>query len=718
MSLIIVESSTKAKKIASLLGKGYIVRASNGHINQLAKENMGIDMKNGINPSYSAIPEKIKVIRELKEAMKSAKSVILAGDADREGEAICWHIANELKLPVDKTMRIKFHEITKESLLNAIENPSVIDMNLVNAQQARAVLDKLVGFEISPILWKQIQPNLSAGRVQTPLLHLIMEREREIEKFKAETYFYTVGNFSADGKKMSGALDKKFDKIDDVRKFLMDVCGATFSIQAGKKKGILTKKPSPPFTTASFLQDAIGRCYMTSKQVMESAQKLFESGKITYHRTDSTNLCKESIFMIKDYVVRTYTDKYLKLRDYKTKIKCAQEAHEAIRPIDIELVQLGDEFNQNDKKIYSLIWKRTVASQMADASFNTITVMIGNTKRPEMFQCYAEECVFDGFLKVYSVYVDEATGDAVPESSYSVLCGVEGVVAMDIITTDEKITSSRGRYNEAQLIKLMQDTGIGRPSTYSSMIHKIQERGYVVKDSRTSGKMVSHCLTIDAKGKMNSSTRDVVLQKENMKLFPTDTGQITDNFMKGNFIDLVNSDYTSELENKLDMVANGEAEWKEVVYSFYNGFHPKVEHFLSMKPTDAKEKNKYVRIIGNDGDGNQIISRIGPYGAIVQSGSKEVGNIRYASLEGRQTIDTITLGEAIELLKYPKSFGMYNGHEIMLKKGKFGPYLEYNAQTYSLKGGGVGLDDITREKSIVLITMNEGYVPKKKIAKK
>jgi DNA topoisomerase-1 len=496
MSLIIVESSTKAKKIASLLGKGYIVKASNGHINQLAKENMGIDMKNGIHPTYSAIPEKIKVIRELKEAMKSAKSVILAGDADREGEAICWHIANELKLPVDKTMRIKFHEITKESLFNAIENPSVIDMNLVNAQQARAVLDKLVGFEISPILWKQIQPNLSAGRVQTPLLHLIMEREREIEKFKAETYFYTVGNFSADGKKMSGALDKKFEKIDDVRKFLMDVCGATFSVQAGKKKGILIKKPSPPFTTASLLQDAIGRCYMTSKQVMESAQKLFESGKITYHRTDSTNLSKESIFMIKDYVVRTYTDKYLKLRDYKTKIKCAQEAHEAIRPIDIELVQLGDEFNQNDKKIYSLIWKRTVASQMADASFNTITAMIANTKRPELSHCYAEECVFDGFLKVYMESVDDEETQG--ESLLPALAKGQSLNMVET-TAQQRFTQKPARYSEASLVRKLEELGIGRPSTYAPTISKIMEegRGYVVKESKDGVEQIFQVLKLE-----------------------------------------------------------------------------------------------------------------------------------------------------------------------------------------------------------------------------
>jgi DNA topoisomerase-1 len=715
MSLIIVESATKAKKISQLLGKGYIIKASNGHINQLSKEKMGINIENGFTPSYSVIPEKIKLLKELKEAVKSAKNVILAGDADREGEAISWHIANELKLPIETTPRITFNEITKEALLAAIENPRVLDMNLINAQQARAILDKLVGFEISPILWKQIQPNLSAGRVQTPLLHLIMEHEIEIEKFKAISYFRTIGSFVfEENKNFTGLLDKKFNKIDEVKKFMGDIYNSNFSVSPLKKKSIKIRKPTPPFTTASLLQDAVVKCHMNSKSIMDSSQKLFESGKITYHRTDSTNISVSFLNDIKTYIISTYSSNYYKLRNYKTKIKCAQEAHEAIRPTDVNLVNLTDDFGPNEKKIYSLIWKRTTASQMADASFNTISVNIENSKRNELFNCYGEECTFDGFLKVYSFHEETDENDTIPESSYNILYNLNGPVKMEKITSDEKMTSGPGHYNEAQLIKLMQDTGIGRPSTYSSMINKIQERAYVIKDNREGKKMVSNIVSVNLKGDINCITRDIVLNRETAKLFPTDTGRITDTFMKMNFSELVNSDYTSVLENKLDMIANGEINWKTVVQNFYEGFHPIVKKFLEMKPDEIKEKTKYMRIIGNDTDGNQIITRIGPFGAIVQSGTKEENNIKCASLEGSQTIDTITLGEAIELLKYPRSFGMYNGHLIILKKGKFGPYIEYNKQTYSLKSGNIHLDDITREKAIVIITMNEGYISKKK----
>jgi len=718
-TLIIVESPAKAKKIGQLLGKEYTVKASMGHINELAKENMGIDVKNNFEPSYSIIPSKSKVIKELKDAAKTAKNIILAGDADREGEAISWHVANALKLPVNTTSRIVFHEITKTALVNALANPGLLNMNLVNAQQARAVLDKLVGFEISPILWKQIQPSLSAGRVQTPLLHIIMEREKEIDKFKSVSYFRTSGQFYVEeGKLFLGVLDKKFNNIDEAKKFLSDIQTASFSI-AGIKKGTKTKKPAPPFTTASLLQDAGGKCRMSAKQIMDSAQKLYEAGKITYHRTDSTNLSKEILNVIKDYVVENYGADYVKLRNYKTKTKCAQEAHEAIRPTHIEENSIGEEFGQNDKKLYSIIWKRTVASQMADATFVTLNISIGNNKREEIFIASGENCTFEGFLKVYNFQQDdnkEEDPDEIPFSPFELLNSLkkDTPVNWQTINSEEKVTQGPGHYTEAQLIKQMQDTGIGRPSTYSSMINKIQERGYVVKENRDGGKAVMHQLVIAPQGKIKETSKEIVLKREMSKLFPTDIGKITDTFMTEQFNELVVPKYTSDLEEQLDSIANGDSQWRVVVKNYYDGFHPKVEHFMSMKKEEPKEKNKHMRIIGNDNDGNQVIARIGPYGPIVQSGTKEAGNVKYASLEGGQSIDTVTLGEAIELLKYPKSFGQYNGNPLVLKKGKFGPYLEYCGKTFSLKSAKVELDDVSREKAIEIITTNEGYTPKTK----
>lgn len=722
-TLIIVESPAKAKKISQLLGKDYIVRASMGHINELAKENMGIDIANNFEPSYSVISGKAKTIKELKDIAKTVSKIILAGDADREGEAISWHVANVLKLSVETTPRIVFHEITKNALIAALANPGILNMNLVNAQQARAVLDKLVGFEISPILWKQIQPSLSAGRVQTPLLHIILEREKEIEKFKSVSYFRTTGIFYRDsGKVFSGVLDKKFEKIEEARQFLYDVQDAQFLV-SGIKKGNKIKKPAPPFTTASLLQDAAGKCRMSAKQIMDSAQRLYEAGKITYHRTDSTNLSKEIIGVIKEFVTTSYGVDYVKLRNYKTKTKCAQEAHEAIRPTHIDEQSLGDEVGPNEKKLYSIIWKRTVASQMADATFATLNISIGNDKRDELFNVYGEECTFEGYLKVYNFHQDdnkEEDPDEIPQSPYELLNNLKKGenILWEQMQSEEKMTQGPGHFTEAQLIKQMQDTGIGRPSTYSSMISKIQDRGYVVKENRDGGKATMHNLVIIPKGKIRETTKDVTLKKEMNKLFPTDIGKITDSFMTEQFTELVVPKYTADLEEQLDGIANGDSQWRNVVKTYYDGFHPKVEKFMSIKKDEPKEKSKHLRIIGNDSEGNQIVARIGPYGPIVQSGSKEAGNVKYASLEGSQSIDTVTLGEAIELLKYPKSFGQYNGNPLVLKKGKFGPYLEYCGKTFSLKNAGVGLDDVSREKAIEIITTNEGYTPKKGEQKK
>jgi DNA topoisomerase-1 len=715
-TLIIVESPAKAKKIGQLLGKDYIVKASVGHIYELSK------IEENFEPSYELIKGKSKVLKELKDTMKTVANVILAGDADREGEAISWSVAHALKLSVETCPRIVFHEITKNALEEAVKNPGVLSMDLINAQKARAVLDRLVGFEISPILWKQIAPSLSAGRVQTPLLHLIMEREKEIEKFKTESYFDTYSEMYCESPEMKfvGLLDKKFSELDDVKKFMSDIYpGAVFTI-ADVKKGTKTKKPSAPFTTATLLQDAAGKCRMSSKQIMMSAQKLYECGKITYHRTDSTNLSKDILAQIKRYTVANYGEIYVKLRNYKTKVKNSQEAHEAIRPTHIDQDSLIDgSFEPNDKKLYQLIWKRTMASQLAEATFATITVSIGNDRRDELFIAYGENCTFDGFLRVYHYEEDdnrEEDPDKIPDTPYEILSKLEPgkVCKWNDIYSEEKVKQGPGHYSESQLIKKMQDTGIGRPSTYSSMMNKLIDRGYVVKENRDMGKARVHQLRMTSNGKQKETSKEIVLKKEFSKLFPTDTGKITDIFMDTNFNDLVRTEYTAGLEDRLDEVANGTKNWREVIANFYEGFHPKVLEFSAMKREVPREKSKYTRNLGKDPEGNDIIARMGPYGAIVQMGSKELGNVKYAMIEGGKTIESITVGEAIELLKYPRNFGMYNGLELILKKGKYGPYLEYNKKTYSLKNVGINLDEITREKSIEIITTSDGYIPKKK----
>lgn len=714
-TLIIVESPAKAKKIGQLLGKDYIVKASVGHIYELAK------IEEDFEPNYEIIKGKAKVLKELKDTMKTVKNVILAGDADREGEAISWSIAHALKLPVETCPRIIFHEITKNALEEAVKNPGILSMDLVNAQKARAVLDKLVGFEISPILWKQIAPSLSAGRVQTPLLHLIMDREKEIEKFKTESYFDTYSEMYCESPetKFIGLLNKKFPELEDVKKFMGDIYPAAVFTIKDVKKGTKTKKPSAPFTTATLLQDAAGKCRMSSKQIMMSAQKLYESGKITYHRTDSTNLSKDILAQIKRYAVSNYGENYVKLRNYKTKVKNSQEAHEAIRPTNIDQDSLIDgSFEPNEKKLYQLIWKRTMASQLADATFATITVSIGNDRRDELFVAYGENCTFDGFLRVYHYEEDdnrEEDPDKIPDTPYDILSELAPgkVCKWNDMYSEEKVKQGPGHYSESQLIKKMQDTGIGRPSTYSSMMNKLIDRGYVVKENRDMGKARVYQLRMTSNGKQKETSKEIVLKKEFSKLFPTDTGKITDIFMDANFHDLVRTEYTAGLEGELDEIANGTKNWREVIGNFYEGFHPKVKEFSAMKREVPREKSKYTRNLGKDPEGNDIVARMGPYGAIVQIGSKELGNVKYAMIEGGKSVETITIGEAIELLKYPRNFGMYNGMELLLKKGKYGPYLEYNKKTYSLKNAGIPLDEITREKSIEIITTNDGYVPKK-----
>ena len=702
-SLIIVESPAKAKKIGQLLGSdNYKVIASFGHLRNLSKKNMGIDIENNFEPIYENLSIRSKQIKEIKEEAKKCNKVILAGDADREGEAICWHILSLLKLPLD-TQRIVFHEITKTALEHAITHPETINMNLVNSQQTRRIVDRLVGFEISPILWRHIQPNLSAGRVQSASLKLICDRENQIENFSAEMYYKTTGNFNKDT--IMATLNIKFKKEKDVTKFLDDASKSEYKISE-IKKGTKIKKPASPYTTSSLLQDAGGKLSMSSKQIMASAQKLYECGKITYHRTDSVNLSEQILKEIKEFVITTYGSKYSKPTRYKTNIKCAQEAHEAIRPVNVLESALQGDFSQYDAKLYGLIWKRTIASQMAYAEYNTINITISISNRKEKFLAYSEDLVFDGFLKVYSFEKskNEEDEEETEVSKFETLFSLKNgdIINYSQINSEEKYTSEIGRYNESGLIKIMKDTGIGRPSTYASIINTLVERKYVVKENRNGEKKKVKTYTLK-NDKISNKEKEITLNKEKSKLFPTEIGKITNEFLEKNFNSIIETNYTSKMENELDEIANGKSEWKGAIKKFYNEFHPSVETMKNSGQVQ-NEKKKSERSLGLDPVTQKpIIARIAKFGPVVQMGEKGDKNIKYASIEGSMTIDKISLEQAVELLKYPKELGEYQGEMITIKKGKFGPFIAWGeSKTYSL--GDLDIDSVNRQIAIEILS--------------
>ena len=701
-SLIIVESPAKAKKISQLIdSNSYKIIASFGHIRNLAKKNMGIDIANNFDPIYENLPIRSKQIKEMKDEAKQCSEVILGGDADREGEAICWHIANLLKLP-KSAKRIVFHEITKTALQNAIDHPSKINMDLVNAQQARRIIDRLVGFEISPILWKHIQPNLSAGRVQSASLKLICDREKDIEKFNSELYYKTTGKFNKST--ILSTLDHKFTKMEDAKCFLENCVTAQFRIE-NIKKGSKIKKPASPYTTSSLLQDGGSKLGMSSKQIMNYAQKLYESGKITYHRTDSVNLSEQIMKDIKEYIITKFGNKYYKPTKYKTNIKCAQEAHEAIRPVNINERTLGDNFNNFEIKVYELIWKRTVASQMSYAEYNTINVKISISTRDEKFVGFSEKLIFDGFLKVYIFEKnDDDNEEKDDESPYDILCNLKEkeLVKYNEICSEEKYSTSNGRFNEAGLIKKMKDTGIGRPSTYSSIIGTLQDRQYVNKETRVGEKKNIQIYTLKS-GKLSNKVKEITLNKENNKLFPTEIGKITNSFLEKNFEKVLESEYTSNMENDLDEIANGKNNWTNTIKKFYEEFHPTVEKMKEINNV-INEKSQFDRFIGKDPiTSKNIFARIAKFGPVVQMGDKGDKNIKYASIENNIPINQITLNEAVELLQYPKNLGDYQAQCIIIKKGKFGPFIQWgNDKTYSL--GDTILDNINRQVAIEIIS--------------
>jgi len=682
-NLVIVESPAKAKTIEKFLGKDFRVVSSFGHIRDLAKKNLGIDIENNFSPDYEVPKEKAKVVSELRKAASGSKNVWIASDEDREGEAIAWHLVSVLDLDLKTTKRIVFHEITKEAIANAIENPRQVDMNLVYSQQARRILDRLVGFEVSPVLWKKVQPSLSAGRVQSVAVRLLVEREREIISFKSESAFRITGIFGIDSAKGENAFlkaeaSKRFPDEKDALKFLELCAGSKYSIgNISIKPG--TRSPAPPFTTSTLQQEAYRKLGFSVAQTMAVAQKLYEAGKITYMRTDSVNLSKLALVKSREMIVSEYGEKYSKTRQFKTKSKGAQEAHEAIRPAYLDQPETAG--SQNEKRLYELIWKRTVASQMADAEIEKTSISIDMNNSSVTFQATGEVIKFDGFLRVYTESTDQENTD---EERYVIPPVVKGMsLTYDNITATQKFTTPPPRYTEASLVKKLEELGIGRPSTYAPTISTIQNRGYVAREDRPGEKRQISIITLQ-KGKIASTLKSEVTGKEKSKLFPQDIGMIVNDFLIENFSEIVDYHFTAEIEEQFDEIALGKLKWNGMLQKFYTPFHKTVTNTL-----EKKERKTGVRILGNHPEtGEPITVRLGRFGPVAQIG--ETGNDekpRFASLSKSQLLETITMEEALNLFRLPRSLGEYDGAEMVIGIGKFGPYIRHKSKFYSLKKG-------------------------------
>ena len=679
-NLVIVESPGKIKKIQSALGSDYIVKASIGHIRDLDESGLSIDIANGFRPEYVIPADKKKVVADLKKAANEASAIWLASDADREGEAISWHLFETLGLSKENTKRIVFQEITKPAILNAIENPREIDMNLVNAQQARRVLDRLVGFELSPVLWRKIQPKLSAGRVQSVALRLIVDREREILAFNNEAYYKVEAIFhpegTAEGTLVKATLDTRFPDLESAQNFLEKCIGARFSISnIDKKEG--NRFPAAPFTTSTLQQEAARKLRFSVSQTMSIAQKLYEQGLITYMRTDSTNLSGLAIGATKQFICDNFGEEYSKVRQYKPKSKGAQEAHEAIRPTYIENTSI--EGTPQEQKLYDLIWKRTVASQMADARVLRTDIKVASDKAEEKFNVQATQVLFDGFLKLYIESTDDPQQDdeavILPEMHIGDNMFENG------ITAECKYTAAPARYTDASLIKKLEELEIGRPSTYAPTITTLTKaRGYVVKGDKTGEKHAVTNLALKS-GKIKSSNKTETVGAEKNRLLPQDIGMIVTDYLVKNFPHILDYKFTAHVEEDFDKIADGELIWNGVISDFYGPFHNTVQETMS-----SKEYSNVSRELGVDpSDGQPLVARFGQYGPYVQKGDGE--NKQYASLAPGQLIESITLAEALKLFELPRTVGQLGGIDIICTKGRFGPYLKYGDKNISLPRG-------------------------------
>jgi DNA topoisomerase I len=703
-NLVIVESPAKAKTIQKFLGGDFVVKSSYGHIRDLDEKKLSIEVDNGFQPDYVIPSEKKKVVAELKAAAKQADTVWLASDEDREGEAISWHLAQTLGLDPEKTKRIVFHEITKDAILNAVQNPRTINLNLVDAQQARRVLDRLVGFELSPVLWRKIRRGLSAGRVQSVALRLVVDREKEIIAFQNEPFYRVEGLFTPAGSpaslKLKAVLDSKFPSEAEARKFLEDSIGANYSVCSVESKESV-RNPAPPFTTSTLQQEAARKLHLPVATTMRIAQGLYERGLITYMRTDSTNLSSLALNTAKQFIVENYGEEYSHTRQYHTHTKGAQEAHEAIRPTFIANREI--EGTAQEQSLYRLIWKRTVASQMAQANLMNTTVKLASDRRAEKFCIQSSRVLFDGFLKLYVESVDDAEESedldiTLPKMNIGDALGCRSIKA------ESKFTQAPPRYSEATLVKKLEELGIGRPATYATIISTLTTgRGYIVKANKE-GRSVKVTNYELKDGVITPSQKEEFIGAEKGKLLPQEVGMIVSNYLVENFSTILDYDFTANVEKDFDTIAAGGKVWNEVIAEFYKPFHARVEEVTS----DGKF-SKVSRELGVDpSDGKPLVAKYGQYGAYIQKGDGE--DRQFASLGNGQLIETITLEEALKLFELPRTVGQHEGIDIVAMKGRYGPYIKYGDRNISIPRGTDPLS-ITLEQCVSLIDAAASKLP-------
>ncbi len=677
-NLVIVESPAKAKTIEGYLGKDYKVASSYGHVRDLPKGDKAIDIKNRFNPTYEVTADKKDVIKNLKNLVKDAETIYLASDDDREGEAISWHLKEVLKLKDENTKRIVFREITKNAITKAIENPRTIDYDLVNAQQARRILDRLVGFELSPILWKKIKTGLSAGRVQSVAVRLVVEREREIEQHNAKSSFRITAQFEVEGKTFQAELPKKFETKDEAEDFLKKCLEAQFEV-ANLEKKPTKKTPAAPFTTSTLQQEASRKLYFSVAQTMSVAQKLYEAGRITYMRTDSVNLSDDAMASAKNAIVSSFGAQYHKSRKFTNKSESAQEAHEAIRPTDFAVAEISGD--RNESRLYDLIWKRAIASQMEDAALEKTTITIAISNLPQNLVATGEIIKFDGFLTVYLEDTDdEPEEEEISGKAILPPLNIGQSLNLQEMKGRESFTRASPRYTEAALVKKLEELGIGRPSTYAPTISTIQKREYVIKESRD-GTPRNYVEMIIAKGNFTEATKTENTGAEKQKLFPTNIAMVVNDFLVEHFPNVIDFSFTARVEKEFDDIAAGGQVWQDMLESFYSKFHQSVSDTEQVSRQDVNSS----REIGvHPVSGKMIIARLGKFGPLVQIGDSEDEEKQFASLKKGQFIENLTLDDALELFKLPRDVGHFEDKKVVAAIGRFGPYIRHDGAFVSL----------------------------------
>ncbi|MBH18791.1 MAG: DNA topoisomerase I [Crocinitomicaceae bacterium] len=674
-NLVIVESPAKAKTIEGFLGSEFVVKSCYGHIRELPRKGDPIDIENDFNPTYVVPQDKKKVVNELKSIAKKCKTVWLATDEDREGEAISWHLLHALNLDISETKRITFNEITKKAVLKAVDSPRDINDNLVNSQQARRILDRIVGFELSPVLWRKVRPSLSAGRVQSVTVKLIVERENKIQNHKPVETYKVVGNFSSKGINFKAELVSNFSSYSDAKNFLELAKGKQFSVKKiTQKPGKRT--PSAPFITSTLQQEASRVLGFNVSRTMSVAQRLYESGRITYMRTDSVSLSMDAMGAIQKQIEKDYGSHYCNPRKYQNKNKSAQEAHEAIRPTNFSVSSLND--SSPEDKLYSLIWRKTMASQMSDAEIERTTIEIGHQEQKQNFNTVGEVVKFDGFLKVYNTSASDSKSDQLPDVSK------DEILICNEISATQKFSRPSARYTEASLVKKLEELGIGRPSTYAPTIKTIQDRGYVEnKDLEGKSRSISQLILV--KNELKEVSLNENFGADRKKLFPTTTGEVVNEFLNQHFKDIMDYNFTAEVEKELDSIAKGELQWTKMLSNFYSPFHKNILH-----TQENAERANGERLLGNEPEtGEPVFVKLGKYGPIAQIGdtADETKKPKFASLKSDQHIKTISLEEALKLFNYPKSLGEHDNVEVIIKVGRFGPYIQFGTENVSIPNG-------------------------------